>query len=641
MQDFIDNQYQNMFICAALIMAFGGAWYFAGSMNISVYMAFVGTIVSGVAMFYKRLPMIVRAITIAVFGFCYAATFTYAINTPIMPRDMRDAEIRGTVTNIDFTTDKVRLYIDVNANDLHAGTGRATIRLSGTDNLEHVNIGDTVNVTAGLYKPSTAFAPETFDYARWAYFNGLTATGYIKDINIISHTEKRDLNNLRHAIHMHANSFLVDSLVLGYKNSVPNDDAKIWTSAGVGHIWSISGFHMTLVGAWIFAIFYLLFRSIPYITRRTSARIPAMCMSGLGLMIYLILSGTDIATIRAFIMTALVYAAFIIGRNAISLRNVAIAFCILFIMNPHNVMQAGFQLSFAAVFGLVWMLSVVRPTMPRNKLLRWIYGYALTSIVAMIFTAPFIAIHFGMIPTYSLIGNMVLLPIFSFVIMPLVILGATTAQFGLRAPIDLANMCYDFTLDIARWIADLPYANIVMPHISNTALMFMILGLACMILIRPIKVKVNYILCAIMCVIGVALVAVAPRPIFMATHDHELVAFRGNDGNLEFNKSRASNHYFAFDTWKQINGENVATPNKRRKHEDGIYRYGDLVYVQKIKPLVNNLEKFCKDDNVKYIVSYFDIQSPSCAHKILRGGFIMYPGGLVRYIHANKPWNQK
>ena len=310
-------------------------------------------------------------------------------------------------------------------------------------------------------------------------------------------------------------------------------------------------------------------------------------------------------------------------------------------MNPHNVMQAGFQLSFAAVFGLVWMFSVVRPTMPRNKLLRWIYGYALTSIVATIFTAPFIAIHFGMIPTYGLIGNMVLLPIFSFVIMPVVILGATTTQFGLRAPIDLANMCYDFTLDIARWIADLPYANIVMPHISNTALMFMILGLACMILIRPIKVKVNYILCAIMCVIGVALVAIEPRPIFMATHDHELVAFRGNDGNLEFNKSRASNHYFAFDTWKQINGENVATPNKRRKHEDGIYRYGDLVYVQKIKPLVNNLENFCKDDNVKYIVSYFDIQSPSCAHKILRGGFIMYPGGLVRYIQANKPWNQK
>lgn len=130
-----------------------------------------------------------------------------------------------------------------------------------------------------------------------------------------------------------------------------------------------------------------------------------------------------------------------------------------------------------------------------------------------------------------------------------------------------------------------------------------------------------------------------PRPMFYATHDNELVAFVRDDGKLEFNKSRASNHYFAFDTWKQINGEDPNTPNPRRKHDKGVYRYGDIVYIQKFVPLMNNISAMCADDSVRYIVSYFDIRSNSCAHKILGGGFVIYPGGRVKYIQKNRRWH--
>ena len=552
-------------------------------------------------MFIKRTPNILRAILIFVFGFCYAYAFTELINTPKLHHNKHNLNITGIVENIDYTDDKTRIYLSVSAHDIGAGDGRALIRVSVSDT-SLPKIGDTVRANVGLFRPAQAYAPETFDYARWAYFNGLSATGYADKMITVKTNNHTNVNTIRNYIHNQSASFLVDSLILGYKNAVPKDDKQIWTATGIGHVWSISGFHMTLVGGWVFLIFYFLFRAIPYITRRIPARIPAMGCAWLALLGYLFLSGMDIATIRAFLMTTLVFMAFACGRNVISMRNIALAFCIIFFINPHCVMQAGFQLSFAAVFGLVWVYSDIKPKMPQNKILKLIYVCVITSVVAMIFTAPFVAMHFGSIPIYSLIGNLILLPIFSFAIMPLVLIGAL---LGIGTPINIAHDLYNFTLNIANNIARLPFATISVPHIPNIAATCFIIAFICLILIKPIKTKVNYILFILLCGIGVWIVYLGPKPIFYATHDNELVAFVGDDGKLEFNKSRASNHYFAFDTWKQINGEPGNTPNPRRKHNKGIYKYRDIVYVQKFVPLMNNISALCADDNIRYIVSYF------------------------------------
>ncbi|MBR2511147.1 MAG: ComEC/Rec2 family competence protein, partial [Alphaproteobacteria bacterium] len=480
-------------------------------------------------------------------------------------------------------------------------------------------------------------------YARWTYFNNQTATGYAETIEIINDQEDKNINTFRDFLHNASESFLVDTLVLGYKGKVPGADDEIWTASGVGHIWSISGFHMTLVGGWMFAIFYLIFRSIPYITRRTPAKIPAMICAWVGLAFYLLLSGMDIATMRAFLMTSFIFAAFILGRNAISMRNVALAFCAIFLMNPHCVMQAGFQLSFAAVFGLVWLYSDIKPKMPTNKLLKIIYATVLTSLVASVFTAPFIAAHFGKIPTYSLIGNLVLLPIFSIIIMPLVLIGTITAPFGFHLPNTYAHNVYEFTLQIATKISDLPFAEISMPYISNTAMIFFISAFVCLITIRSEKLHVNYILFAGLLFSGVVIVHIEPKPLFYSSYDNELVAFVGDNGKLEFNKSRASNHYFAFDTWKQINNEETQTKNTRRKHIKGVYEYKtknfNLVYIQKFVPLMNNITKLCNDKSVDYIVSYFDIDSEMCANKILGYGVMIYPSGKIKNTSTKRPWN--
>lgn len=642
MREFWANQFSNRFLWVPFLVAFGAALYFCLPFEVNLPYCAIITAILFIAAFIRKIPTVLRAIIIFCFGFCYALSFANFVNTPQISRNLHTAILTANVINIDYTNDKARLYLKVKANEIGSASGDAIIRVStDTDTLPNVN--DTISANVELFSPSLPEAPNSFDYSRWMYFNNLSATGYMKNFKVIHPASKSNINSLRNYLHKKANSFLSDVLVLGYKNSINKDEKTIWTNTGVGHIWSISGLHMTLVSTFLFILFYLVFRSIPAITRRVPARIPALICAWIGLLFYLFLSGIGIATIRAFLMATLVFAAFIFGRRAISMRNVCIAFCIIFLINPHYVMQPGFQLSFAAIFGLVWLWNEKNLKMPKNKILKIIAVAVLTSIIAIIFTAPFIVAHFQRFPLYSLLGNLILLPIFSVAIMPLVMIGTFTAAVGFTFPLVLAEKIYGFGFSLAKSISSLPLATLSFPSVPNLALFLIIVGFLCLILVRPIKNRVNYILFSSFVFLGIVITVFNPKPIFYVTNDHALAGFVNSENKLEFSNARASNHYFAFDTWKQLNGEKSGTKNVRYKHNKGVYIYNaknfNLAYVQKFTALENNISDLCNDKNMNYIVSYFDVDSPKCNGKILRGGFVIYKSGRIKYTRLNRRWH--
>jgi competence protein ComEC len=646
---FLENQFQNLFLWSPFVMAIGAGLYFSMAREPNIAFPILISLLCGAILIFRRTGVIATGAALLLFGFFYACGFTRFIDTPQLSHNLRNAEITGVVANIDYTNDKSRLFVKIPANLFNKNlseTRTALVRLSIGGDYTLPKIGDRINATATLFKPSGPSAPGAFDYARWAYFNGISATGYVNDYKDrpAAATESAGINNLRDHIHRQTNSFLSDALVLGYKNAVSKNDAPAWTATGVGHVWSISGFHMTLVGGWLFALFYLVFRAVAPITRRIPARYPAMICAWLGLLFYLFLSGIDVATVRAFLMTTLIVAAFVLGRNAFSMRNVCIAFMLIFLMNPHYVMQPGFQLSFAAIFGLVWFFgdSKHEKMSFARKAARVVRAAAMTSVVATIFTAPFAAYHFYSLPIYGLVGNLILLPIFSFAIMPLVMIGTATSLFGFHWPLDLSENIYRFALAAADRISDMPFAQIQIPPITGAALLLMLFGFLCLMFVKARRA--NYVMFAVLVLAGVAVAALRPRPMFYATDDHELVAFVAND-KLEFNKARASNHYFAFESWKHLNYEPADTDNRRRKCERGVCVYKTpnwtLAYVQRYVPLARNISAFCNDPKIDFIVSYFKVESATCDHKIPRGGFVIYESGKIEYTPSHRWWHRK
>ena len=648
MKEILKYQYKNIFLWVPFIMAFGAALYFSldSEPNFS-FPLIIAILISGIIYKYKNI--FIRIIGLFFFGFFYAMSFTHIIDTPQIKDTFDFVSVNGIVKSVDFAPESTRVLLKINAQELDENLPNKylNIRVSIKDNNKIPNSGDTLKGNIHVFHPSAKYAPASFDFARWSYFAKISGTGFFKDYEIIKSDSDYELRTF---IHNKSNSILTDSLLLGYKKVIPESQSNIWKSVGVGHVWSISGFHMTLIGGWLFILFYLIFRSIPYITKRIPAKYPAIICAWFGLVLYLCISGISVATTRAFLMATLIFIATILGRGILSLRNAALAFLIIFFINPFSIMNAGFQLSFAAAFGLLWFFDgkeYTKRSIP-GKIKRYLYLSLMTTLVATVFTLPFIIAHFGYIPIYSLIGNIILLPVFSFAIMPLVILGTIFALFGNYLFLNMANNVYDFALNIATHISNLPYSNLSMPHISNTAILLIIVGF--LFLILPAKndskkffiKNINYVLCTLFISVAVLNYATQSKPLFYATPDHELVAFNVN-GKLQFNKSRASKHYFAFNSWYNFNNEIQPNKNKRYKCDHGFCIYKtknwNLAYMQNFTATLDNIENVCKDKTVNYIVTTFETKSPNCYEKILQNGLIIYPNGKVTEIINRRPWH--
>lgn len=642
MKEFLYNQYKNLFLWAPIFISFGAGIYFSLNTEPNIWVI-VASFLCGTLTFFgvKKYPALCL-IACLLTGFGYSGIYAHCKNVPNIEHDVHGIQITGKITNIDYTEEKLRIYL--NTSDY------GKVRVSTiTDNI--YNIGDVISGNGGLFKPQPAVIPGGFDFARWAYFDNITATGYINDIKML-HTAETNVYNIRNRIRNITNSFLVDSLVLGYKNTMPSEHRQVWATNGVAHIWSISGYHTTLVMGWLFVLFYFIFRMCPKLVRRVPARIPAIICAWCGLIGYVILSGGGIATLRAFLMATLVMLAFIFGRNVISLRMASIAFITLFAINPHFITNAGFQLSFAAVFGILWLWTVLKPTLPTNRILKYIYASILTALVASICTWPFVMMHFGTMQLYGILGNLVFLPIFSFILMPIVIIGTCLALCGFHALLSFANTIYDYLFRIATDISNIPMSEINIGHISNTAIIFIVLGLSCIIFITnserfkyAILRHLNLVFGGAFICIGITIATTTTHPIFYISNNHKLIGAVIN-GTLQFNKSKDSSNYFAFDTWKQYNGEPTQTPNPRLAKESGVYMipFSDfsVAYIQNFVPLSNNISAICDNENIKYIVSYFDIKTESeCSRKIIYGGGVIYNSGKFIPIPTNRLWHNR
>ena len=452
MKTFLANQYKNMFLWSPFVIAFGAALYF--SLYTEPYFRFpiLITILLGLII-YKHKNIVITVVALFFFGFFYSMSFTQIIKTPLIHQSFDKTFISGNIADIDYTDKSARILLNVPANQIDSQLSpnkHTNIRLTLDNQAKIPNINDIITGHARIFHPSSQYVPDSFDYARWSYFNKLSGNGFLIDYKIIS--SNTTVGSVRDTIHQTAQSKLTDSLVLGYKQIIPKSESDIWQSVGVGHVWSISGFHMTLVGGWLFALFYLLFRCIPSITKRIPAKYPAMFCAWIGLIFYLCISGLGVATIRAFLMTTLIFAACIFNRNVLSLRNASLVFMIIFLINPFYVMHVGFQLSFAAIFGLLWFYqdTIYHKRTSIKRIGFWLYSALMTAFIAGIFTLPFIIAHFGYIPLYTIIGNIIILPIFSFAIMPLIMVGTIFVLFGNHFLLNVALIVTDCDNDITN-----------------------------------------------------------------------------------------------------------------------------------------------------------------------------------------------
>lgn len=258
------------------------------------------------------------------------------------------------------------------------------------------------------------------------------------------------------------------ALVTGERTGIP-DDAETWLrGVGLAHVLSISGLHLAIVAGSALLLLRSGLALVPALALNYPVKKIAAVVALLVAALYLLLSGGNVATQRAFVMLAVMLAAVIADRPALTLRNVSIAALVVVVAAPHSVTTASFQMSFAATLSLVAGYGAIMrrrggaKAPPAGQPLAWrllagagatILGIVVSSLVAGAATAPFAAYHFHRVAPFGLVANVLTLPIFTMVVMPLGLVGSLLMPFGLDGwCFRLMGLSLDLVLWVSEWL---------------------------------------------------------------------------------------------------------------------------------------------------------------------------------------------
>ncbi|WP_417481843.1 ComEC/Rec2 family competence protein, partial [Maricaulis sp.] len=254
------------------------------------------------------------------------------------------------------------------------------------------------------------------------------------------------------------NGAMAAALLTGDRSGLTPEVSETLRAAGLGHVLAISGMHMALFAGGVFLILRFGLAAITPWARRFDAAGPAAIgalLAGAG---YFLLSGGAIPTQRAFLMTAAVLTGLLVGRRALSLHTLALAMIFVLALQPEAVRAAGFQMSFAAVAALIACADLWhrrrRPAAPLDfggGLLSGLGSLSLTSLIAGFATSGFAAFHFHRIAGFGLAGNLLAMPVFTFIVMPAGVAALFLMPFGLDQP---PLMVMGWGLDVMFAVAD-------------------------------------------------------------------------------------------------------------------------------------------------------------------------------------------
>ncbi len=270
------------------------------------------------------------------------------------------------------------------------------------------------------------------------------------------------------------------AIMLGDKSDLDDSTKELYSVSGIAHILAISGLHISFIGMFFYN---LLRRKFGY---TLSGSISFLAVVAFGIM-----SGMGISTIRAVVMFGLMVLCQILGRARDHVTSVSLAGIFLCLWNPFVILDSGFQMSFAAIIGIlivwpkVFYLIGLKDRVDDHKLDKnanekekrhlvyiiirnKIINAVLFSINISMFMAPVVAYYYYQLPTYSFLLNLIVVPLMGVVIVSgvLGVLGGLVAKWIGSILIIPGCWILDLYTGLSKLISMLPFSSIVVGKLS-------------------------------------------------------------------------------------------------------------------------------------------------------------------------------
>ncbi len=496
------------------------------------------------------------ALSFVLAGFNLAAIRTFLVAAPQL-QHTTTLKMTAVVEQVEEGLQRHRLLLrPLSAEKVAAGDLPVRVRVSLRGPLT-VKAGDQIAVTARLLPPPRPILPGGYDFARDSFFKQIGAVGsvngkvrmaeqavplplWLRASAAIDRARNDLTRRIADAIGGQEGA-LTAAMITGKRGLIAEDRNADMRAAGIYHIVSISGLHMVLAAG----IFLWLIRALLALSTSLTARLPtkkiAAASAMLGAIAYCVFSGNEVATVRSLIMTLAILGAILADRPALSMRNLAVSAIIVLAIEPEELLGPSFQMSFAAVGGLIAGSRIWRPkheaSMADGRVLRFLRGLAvwavasvITTFIATAATSPYSAFHFHQFNPYGILGNAVAIPIMEFLVMPASIAGVALAPFGLDSPIWwLTGIGVRGVLDVARWIAEIPGARMSAPGFGTATIILFSFGFLLLVLLTS---RLRWVGLPLLAAASLT-TATARVPDIWIDRRGDAVAVRAKDGRLQ------------------------------------------------------------------------------------------------------------
>ena len=386
-----------------------------------------------------------------------------------LPRTLR-VEGRLAVEPRHWSPDRARLLLDAERVEDAPGSGRIQVATYGM--LPSLSEGQRVAATLRLHRAIGFRNPGTYDYAAHLAREGVYVVAAARAESVTAlddppppwpvRVRRESVNAMGRALPP-ASAALLAGLLLGDRTELPRDIDDAFRRAGVYHVLAVSGFNVGILAASVWALCRLL--QLPH---RPSAVTAIVVVIGFALVV-----GPEPSVLRAVVMAVLVLVASLLERDASVTNSLALAALAILAARPGDLFDPGFQLSFAATFGIV-----IAP-LPRG-----VIAAALgASAAAQAAVLPVTLSHFNQLSTIGVIANLAVVPLAGVAtIVGLIAVGSSFVSETIAAvafdavwPVLLALR------GVVRLAAGAPGAVVHLPAPGWLALTCYVAGLACLL----------------------------------------------------------------------------------------------------------------------------------------------------------------
>ena len=515
--------------------------------------------------------LFVALISIAA-GFTVACVRGALVAHPVLTRATGVVTLQGYVETRDTTERSERVVLRVTA---HNGKGVQLpdrVRIAFRRGMAPA-VGSHVETRAQLRPLVGPVRPGGYDYALGAYFEGIGATGFalgrartlatsdplpwtVRARAVVDGMRRTLTDRIRARLPGETGA-IAAALVTGERDAISAETNEAMRVSGLYHVLSISGLHMALVAGALFALIRGGLALMPALALRWPIKKWAAVAALFGVSFYLVLSGAEVATQRSFIMIAIVLGGVLVDRPAITLRTLAAAAFGVLVLKPEALLNPSFQMSFAATLALVALYAryiplIAAPPLPGGgalthfgeRALRWLILGAAASLVAGLATTAYAAFHFHRVAPFSIVANLLTMPVISFVIMPGALVAVVLLPFGYDVlGWKMMGWGIDGMLVVAQWVAALPAADSRVTAFGAGAVLTATAGIL-LLALPTTRLRLGGVP-LLAAALGMAITA--QRPDVLIDAEGEVVAVRASDGRLTI--LEAASGRFVAESW--------------------------------------------------------------------------------------------